>query len=455
MNYTTSRAANHLDQLNPGQDHPFSMCWSPRRRKLLAISLLAFVVALLLFANELTTSDLSKVIPTLSVADRALTMTTTVTAPAATQTVYRDVIVTPEPVVFVLIMWSEVSAAEGAILIKSILMYNSSPSEFHIICDDAAENYLRARFARIERPASNIKVRYYKPSWQSMQDRVDREGSIQTDHSAGLPGLMKLFIHEIVPLSVTKGIYVDTDAFFISDPTSLWKVFDTLKPSTAIVMSSHPDQSSPEWHHASRICSCVMLLDLQKLRDLRLMDSSVYREDKSGQFPPALSPDTFRTMYGLPGGDGNGRYDNVRLGDQGYWWAIVHHRPDIFEPLSYDYEVTSCLLDSYLTGLGEDTISKEEELGRQIHLKDTPQEGKTVLPKLLHFNCLHGTPIYTEWSGWSDPTNSLAKRWGAAVAYHVGYKWIWLNRKEGDDTSVDIASHANILFADDQFHHST
>jgi len=260
---------------------------------------------------------------------------------------------------------------------------------------------------------------------------------------------MKLFIHEIVPSSVKKGIYVDTDAMFITDPALLWDVFDTLKPSTAIVMGSHPDQSAEEWHHASRICSCVMLLDLEKLRNVRLMDSSVYRDDTSGKYPQALSVSAFRAMYGLPTGEG-ARYDNVRLGDQGYWWAIVDHRPDIFEPLSYDFEVTSCLMDTYMTGLGNDNITEVAELQRQIHLKDTPQEGLTVLPKVLHFNCLHGSPVYMDWSGWSDPTNSLTQRWGAAVAYHNGFKWIWLNAGSKQNSTLEMFS-VDPVFADEQY----
>jgi len=189
-----------------------------------------------------------------------------------------------------------------------------------------------------------------------------------------IAGLMKLFIHEILPPTVKKGIYIDTDALWIADPKLLWDVFSRLKPSTAIVMSSHPDQDSPEWHHASRICSCVMLLDLEKLRAMRLMDSSVYRNDTSGKFPPAMSPPAFRAMYGLPEDDGHSRYENVRLGDQGYWWAIVDYRKDIFEPLSYDFEITSCLLDTYLTGLGDDSVTESESIYRQIHTENTPQE---------------------------------------------------------------------------------
>lgn len=195
---------------------------------------------------------------------------------------------------------------------------------------------------------------------------------------------MKLFIHELLPHSVKKGIYVDTDAIFIADPTLLWKGFDSLKASTAIVMPSHPDQISPDWNNASRVCSCVMLLDLDKLRALRLMDSTLYR----GTPPESLSPPAFRAMYGAPGPAG---YDNVRLGDQGYWWAIVDHRPDIFEPLSYDFEVTSCLLDMYKTGLGDDSVTEADELSRQIYIKNTPQEASACqdTPSII-FHTLSG-----------------------------------------------------------------
>ncbi|KAF5386674.1 hypothetical protein D9615_001742 [Tricholomella constricta] len=430
----------------------WSQRWRPRRRKLLALTYIAIVFSLLLFLAEFSSSTKSTVRLESPGSPSSngiyITTTTTISAPGVTETaiVYQNVAVKPEPVVFVLIIWSESSAIEGALLIKSVLLYNSSPSHVHIICDDSAQKFLEARFALVHRPLHDVRIWFYKPSWQSMLDRVEREGSIKSDHSAGLPGLMKLFIHEILPPSVKKGIYVDTDALFISDPTLLWNVFKRLKPSTAVVMSSHPDQNAPIWYHASRICSCVMLLDLEKLRALRLMDSRRYANSQ----PLALSPPAFQAKYGLPGGDDQGRYDNVRLGDQGYWWAIVDHRPDIFEPLSYDFEVTSCLLDGYMTGLGDDAISEKEELSRQIHIKDTPQEGKVVLPKLLHFNCLHGTPVYTEWDGWSDPANSLNIRWGASVAYHSGFKWIWLNK--GDEelaSTLEMLIIPNIIFADE------
>ena len=191
---------------------------------------------------------------------------------------------------------------------------------------------------------------------------------------------MKLFIHEILPTSVKKSIFLDTDTFFISDPVLLWDHFKRLDPTIAVSMPSHNDQSEPAWHDANKICPCIMLLNLEKLRELRLMDSSIYRSDPRG--PPALSPPAFRAMFGTPGPEGH--YEGVKLGDQGYWWAIISHNNEIYEPLSFDWEISSCLVDMYLTGLGHDDASESEELASQIHTFATLQEGQVVLPKLLH-----------------------------------------------------------------------
>ena len=235
-----------------------------------------------------------------------------------------------------------------------------------------------------------------------MRDRVSREGAINTDHSAGirmllsrasstkhaanepvdLAGLMKLFLHELLPDDVEKALYVDTDAFFLTDPALLWEEFSHWESGVSISMPHHPEFQTPEWHNASRICSCIMLLHLGKLRAARLMDSSIYRADHSGLFPPALSPPTFEALFGPPGP--NGQYVDVALGDQGYWWAIVSNREDLFRPLRYDWEVSSCLLDMYMTGLGHDDIPEDEEKRAMTHLWGTPYQGEVVLPKLLH-----------------------------------------------------------------------
>jgi hypothetical protein len=205
---------------------------------------------------------------------------------------------------------------------------------------------------------------------------------------------MKLFMHEILPDDVEKAIYVDTDAFFLTDPVLLWEEFSRWGPDVAVSIPYHPNLPEPKWYNASKICSCIMLLDLQKFRSVRLMDSSVYRGDRSGLYPPAFAPPLFEELFGTPG-----PY-HAELGDQSFWWAIVSNRQDIFHPLPYDWEVTSCLLDMYMTGLGSDGATEEEEREAMVHLEDTSYEGRVVLPKLLHlYAFLHDdVPTLTPYS---------------------------------------------------------
>ncbi|KAN0105246.1 hypothetical protein V8E52_011234 [Russula decolorans] len=351
-----------------------------------------------------------------------------------------------EPVVFALIMFSESSATEGAILLKSAIMYASRPLQFHIICDQGAISYLEPRFRLLSHPLHPITVRFYPLTRQTMLDRIAREGSLSTVHAAGAPGLMKLFLHEVLPDDVEKAIYVDTDAFFLTDPALLWEEFSHWKPNVAVSIPYHPNMIQANWYNASEICSCIMLLHLQKLRSIRLMDSSVYRRDNTGLYPPAFSPPLFEALFGRPGPHGY----HAELGDQTFWWAVVSKRPDVFNPLPYDWEVSSCLLDMYMTGLGSDGATEEEEGKAMIHLEDTPFKGTVVLPKLVHFNCLDGVSVYYTWPDWSNPELSLVKRWKPAVDYHVGFKWLWLNRGRAG-SPVDIQVVTDPLFADQRF----
>jgi len=65
-------------------------------------------------------------------------------------------------------------------------MYTSRPLEFHIVCDEAAITYLESRLRLLTHPVYPITVRLYRVTFQSMVDRLTREGSINTGHSAGI-----------------------------------------------------------------------------------------------------------------------------------------------------------------------------------------------------------------------------------------------------------------------------
>lgn len=59
---------------------------------------------------------------------------------------------------------------------------------------------------------------------------------------------------------------------------------------------------------------------------------------------------------------------------------------------------------------------------------------------------------YFDWEGWSDPDDSLNRRWGTAVRYHIGYKWYWLNTAwrggSHSATKLTIETVENVQFAD-------
>jgi hypothetical protein len=50
-------------------------------------------------------------------------------------------------------------------------------------------------------------------------------------------------------------------------------------------------------------------------------------------------------------------------------------------------------------------------------------------------------------------TNSLTKRWHAAVVYHVGAKWIWLNKgdRERRDATLEMETTLEVKFADEKY----
>ena len=59
-------------------------------------------------------------------------------------------------------------------------MYTSRPLEFHIICNEGAIAYLESRLRPLTHPVHPITVRLYRVTFQSMVDRLAREGSLNT-----------------------------------------------------------------------------------------------------------------------------------------------------------------------------------------------------------------------------------------------------------------------------------
>jgi hypothetical protein len=73
---------------------------------------------------------------------------------------------------------------------------------------------------------------------------------------------------------------------------------------------------------------------------------------------------------------------------------------------------------------------------------------------ILDFSdCIRDSPrSYLEWAGWIDPHNSVTQRWGPAVSYHSGFKWIWLNQgQKTTPASLEILTIYNVVFEDERY----
>jgi hypothetical protein len=68
---------------------------------------------------------------------------------------------------------------------KSAIMYTSAPLDFHIVCDEAAETLLRSRIELLHTPAHALGFTFYRLGADAMRARLEREGAVVSDHSAG------------------------------------------------------------------------------------------------------------------------------------------------------------------------------------------------------------------------------------------------------------------------------
>ncbi|TRM56127.1 hypothetical protein BD626DRAFT_520642 [Schizophyllum amplum] len=207
---------------------------------------------------------------------------------------------------------------------------------------------------------------------------------------------------KLLPPAVKVAIYIEPDALFVSDPAALWRLALSLMPDVAPAVSLFYDQKT--LHVNSR----VLLLNLQKLRDVRLMDSSVYRKVDHAT-NGAISPSAFRAVLGPPTRQ-DGRYDVRAMGgDAVFWRAFVTQRPDLFRTLDAGYISEGC---SRAQGAGLDAGNDSDD--------------GAVAPRLVHVDCVKTKP-YTSWRGWEDADTLANRRWGDAVRYFTNYKWLWLN----------------------------
>ncbi|XP_063401408.1 xylosyl- and glucuronyltransferase LARGE2s-like [Mytilus trossulus] len=189
-------------------------------------------------------------------------------------------------------------------LIKSVLFYRKNPLHFHFISDHIAELILTRLFETWNVPEVNFS--FY--STDKVQEDVVW---ISNKHYSGVFGLMKLTLPKTLPQNLTKVIVLDTDVTFATDIAELWKIFSILKGKKAIgLVENQSDwylgklwKNHRPWRALGRgFNTGVILLDLQKLRDMGWMElwNKIAQEELQTMLYTSLADqDIFNTVLKL------------------------------------------------------------------------------------------------------------------------------------------------------------
>jgi hypothetical protein len=196
-------------------------------------------------------------------------------------------------------------------------------------------------------------------------------------------------MHELLP-SVKRAIFVDTDMLFVVDPFLLWNTFSTLRPNQMIAFPTLGPNSD-----SSRICTCVMLLDLAAMRNAK-------RPFMSSSLVPSWSQDALSTKAFKMALSGDGMIQSAErtklvkfdpmsplYGDQGIYHVIWTHFPDLFAHLSLRWDVTHCR-KGYGLQLGRwhesggEEMSETEQVRSQFYMEGAPEKFEQLLPGILH-----------------------------------------------------------------------
>ncbi|CAE6435704.1 unnamed protein product [Rhizoctonia solani] len=352
-----------------------------------------------------------------------------------------------ETIEIIMVMIGAESATEGAMTIKSAIMHSSRPLSFRLVCSDDAVKIIKHKLSLFHRPAYSVDVAFYPVTLDAIKARADRSG-VGTKYFAGMGGLVKIFLHELLP-GVDRAIFVDTDMMFVVDPVLLWNAFSTLKPEQMVAFPTLGPKSD-----ASRICTCVMLLNLSAMRDYNrpFMSSTLLpswsKNGISGQaFEKALSGD------GLIADSDRTKFlkfnpKEALFGDQGIYHIIWTHFPELFAHLSLRWDITHCR-SGYGLKLGRwqdeggEEMSETDQIKSQLYTEEAPEKHDQLLPGLLHFNC-QGKPIV-----WDFDENYVENTWSSMITTITRYKWIWLNRGDGS-ASVRSVVVQDVRFEDER-----
>ncbi|EJD36903.1 hypothetical protein AURDEDRAFT_174070 [Auricularia subglabra TFB-10046 SS5] len=346
-----------------------------------------------------------------------------------------DISPTPDPeaasedgrVIFAMVMFGAGSAEEGQHMLKSILMQSSRPIEVHIICSNDSAPVIQQRLALVTRPRHDVRAVFYPVTPEAILARAARAG-IGSKHHAGVGGLAKMLIHELIPAE--RALYVDTDAMFATDPVLLWRAFTRLAAASPgmLVALTHAGPLSG----GGDVCTCLMGLHLARMRAAPLLPSPFFSPEANAQAIGNVDAWTSANINPL----------EPPWGDQGLFWAMWKKDATAFGRLSRSWDLTTC---KYHYGLTLSGPQNQTEVHPQ-HLGPDQSEEETegMFPGIIHFNCQGN-----EDSVFDSPHLRARPEWGPLVTYVAQYKWVWLNQGDGD-ARVVIRTAVDIRFEDER-----
>ncbi|KAF5327037.1 hypothetical protein D9619_004872 [Psilocybe cf. subviscida] len=362
---------------------------------------------------------------------------------------------TLNPIVLTLVLMGSPAARKGIVTIKSALMHSSRPIELHLICTEDAVAILEAPLRLVKRPYYDLKVTLHIVEPEHVKEQL-RRAELSTD-----TGFMtKLLIHKVLQ-EVEKTIFVDTDMIFMVDPVQLWDTFEAVNEQTLMAFPTLGPTS-----HAGQVCTCVMLLNLKRMRNPRSPKPPSSNANSTFLIPTPYHPDILTTalMAGTKAGLPNmfGHPEDCMsfnplwppFGNQGIVYVLWVEKPYLFQDLLHRWDITHCR-EHYGLKLVEDpkdhtetkAMMTEEEHIQNQGWKVDGGEG-SVIPGILHFNCQSDAGANV-WE-WPENHDGKSNTWVLMVTSIVEYKWVWLNRATASHSAhMSIVKKVGVWWLDE------
>jgi hypothetical protein len=287
-----------------------------------------------------------------------------------------------EPVIITIVSGGiKYTQTETSLLLKSILLHQSTDLEFNFLCDEESKNYLiKTVLSQLKSLKKKVKFNFVVPNLEWIKEMAKKTG-IKIRHHSGVWGISKLFLPHLFP-ETKRSIFIDTDMILFTDIKLAWNEFQKFTPETMIAwpVDTYSDPNN--------VCSCIMLWDFERSRELK--------------WEKELAPAAFRHYLGM---FNDGTYSNKwGGGDQDFLWAIARYRPELFRVLPRTWNLAHC---------------------QKYYGVSAERSNSNLFPSVVHFNCM---------SDQLHPND----RWSWAVEYLRKLQWAWFSRPYEDISGKNV-----------------